>query len=64
MPVENTLMMASALRQAGVGVELHIYRHGEHGLSVCDETTAGNGAVPAEVAEWFPLAVRFVKRLK
>ena len=63
MPIENTLLMAMALRRAGVGVELHIFRHGEHGLSLSDETTDGLKPVPAEVRDWFPLAVRYMKRL-
>lgn len=39
VPVENTLMMAEALRKKGVQFELHIYPEGPHGLAVCDETT-------------------------
>jgi acetyl esterase/lipase len=40
VPVENTLLMAEALRKEGVPFELHIYPQGPHGLAVCDETTA------------------------
>jgi acetyl esterase/lipase len=34
VPVENSLMFASALRQNGVPFELHIYERGAHGLGL------------------------------
>jgi len=34
VPVENTLLMAGALRRAGVPFELHIYPEGAHGMSL------------------------------
>ena len=34
VPVENSLMFASALKRAGVPFELHIYPFGVHGLSL------------------------------
>ena len=34
VPVENSLMFASALRRAGVPVSLHIYEKGAHGLGL------------------------------
>lgn len=41
VPVENALLFVSALRQAGVPFELHIYETGRHGLGL---PAAGNGA--------------------
>ncbi len=41
VPSENSLIMASALKAAGVPFELHMYESGPHGLSVCDETSDG-----------------------
>ncbi len=38
VPVENSLLLAAALHEKGVPVELHIYPYGHHGLSLCDET--------------------------
>ena len=38
VPVENSLMLATALREKGINTELHIYPHGHHGLSLCDDT--------------------------
>ena len=37
VPVENTLLFATALRQAGVPFDLHIYQHGRHGLGLDDK---------------------------
>jgi dipeptidyl aminopeptidase/acylaminoacyl peptidase len=34
VPVENSLMFASALRRAGVPFSLHIYENGAHGLGL------------------------------
>ncbi len=34
VPVENSLLFASALRRAGVPFELHVYQHGAHGLGL------------------------------
>lgn len=37
VPVENSLMFATALKRAGVPFELHVYPFGEHGLSLATE---------------------------
>lgn len=39
VPVENTLLLASALRVASVPFELHIYSVGEHGLGLASKVT-------------------------
>lgn len=36
VPVENSLLFASALRRAGVSFEMHLYRSGAHGLGMKD----------------------------
>lgn len=41
VPVENSLLFAQALTQAGVDYELHIFPVGGHGLSLAVEETAG-----------------------
>jgi len=41
VPVENSLLLASALRRAGVSCEIHLYPHGRHGLALATEETAG-----------------------
>jgi acetyl esterase/lipase len=47
VPVENALLFASALRQAGVPFELHVYESGKHGLGL---PAAGRGAPAWDVA--------------
>ena len=34
VPVENALLLAGALREAGVAFELHVFPHGPHGLGL------------------------------
>ena len=46
VPVENSLMFAGALRQAGVPFDLHIYEHGRHGI--------GLGAKIDDPSHWHP----------
>lgn len=41
VPVENSMMFASALRKAGVPFEMHLYQKGEHGLSLSNEEVYG-----------------------
>lgn len=58
VPVENSLLMAMALRRVKVPVELHIFPEGEHGLSLASplvERTDGSG-IQKECAQWIHLA--------
>jgi acetyl esterase/lipase len=41
VPVENALVLASALRRAGVSFAMHIFRHGRHGLGLADDRPVG-----------------------
>ena len=65
VPVENSLLFASALSKHNVAFELHIYPHGPHGLSLCDERTwENNPALLSPIAAgWFALAARWAKEL-
>lgn len=57
VPVENTLMFATALRKSNINTELHIFPHGGHGLSLANGITTGATGkenVPA-VTAWVPL---------
>lgn len=36
VPVENSMLFASALRKHHIPFELHLFQHGAHGLSTCD----------------------------
>ncbi len=64
VPVENSLLMAEAMRRAGVPFELHIFPDGAHGLSLADEQSdngTGEQIVP-ECAVWPALAADWIKR--
>ncbi len=62
VPVENTLLMASALRNAKVLTEVHIFPHGGHGLALATPLTSASPDqnVP-ECAQWPTLAARFLR---
>lgn len=62
VPVENTLLYASALSANGIPFECHIFEKGVHGLSLCDDSTASyEGHINPVCARWFELAVRWIK---
>ncbi|HIT63685.1 MAG TPA: alpha/beta hydrolase [Candidatus Ventrimonas merdavium] len=42
VPVENSLLLAGALRRHGINFEMHLYPSGCHGLSLATEETAGS----------------------
>ncbi len=46
VPCRNSLLLATALEEAGVPFALHIYHKGVHGLSVADETVYPVGCMP------------------
>ncbi len=65
VPVENSLMLADALRKAGVNFELHIFPEGEHGSSLANEETSGSRTelvIPA-VQKWIDLVSAWIKDL-
>lgn len=63
VPVQNSLLFASALSDCGIMYEAHIYPSGGHGISLADECTSRN---PEQInplcAQWFDSAVRFIKK--
>lgn len=65
VPVQNSLLYATALSASHIPFELHIFPHGCHGLSLCDERTWSRNPqmLSPSAAAWFPLAVRFAKQL-
>lgn len=65
VPVENSLLMATALRQHNVRFELHIYPHGGHGLGLASEETKDRNGFGVEPAcqNWIELAKTWVKSL-
>lgn len=64
VPAQNSLLFASALAEAGVDYELHIFQNGPHGLATADEETAPVGCpdyINPRVAQWIPLALSWLK---
>lgn len=62
VPVENSLLMAGALRRAGVPFELHAYQRGGHGLSLCS-AEVGEPRLPG-VPGWVDLLGEWLEALK
>ncbi len=66
VPVENSLMMASALAEKKINTELHIFPHGWHGLSLANNTVLHPDMYKGEFDEvqvWISLAIRWLKNL-
>ena len=65
VPVENSLLMAWALRRSGIPCEMHIYQKGPHGTALCNEET--HKGEPRRVLphgqNWIDMAVRWLKEL-
>lgn len=63
VPVENSLLMAQALRKAGVSVEMHLYPDGIHGLSLATEevSTPERDCLVPHCQGWIKLAVEWIK---
>ncbi|MGN0621292.1 MAG: alpha/beta hydrolase [Porcipelethomonas sp.] len=63
VPPENTIDFIKALSAAKVSFEAHIFPDGGHGLALCDETTAAyDGHINRTCAQWFNLAVSWIRR--
>lgn len=65
VPVENSLMMASALREKQIPFELHVFSEGSHGLATCDYQSAGPNSpnmINPEAAKWLDLSVAFLRK--
>ena len=64
VPVENSMLLASALRSAGVPFELHIYPQGVHGLALANKETmsAGGQCMEPSCEGWLALAAAWLRR--
>lgn len=62
VPVENSLLFASALREQDIPFELHIYPKGPHGLALVNEDTGWNPDVEVSVntKDWINLACNWL----
>ncbi len=61
VPVQNSLLFASALAAEGVPVELHIYPHGGHGLSLANELMCDRHGIYPKVQSWIGFAKEWIK---
>lgn len=62
--VENSLYYMTALAKNYIPFESHIYPHGGHGLSLCDETTATwEGSLQPVPAAWCDAAIKWAQRI-
>lgn len=69
VPLENSLLFASALRRAGVSFEYHVFPHGGHGYALATKETSALGAdqTDPQCCQWMALckawlAVHFTDR--
>ncbi len=67
VPVENTLLMAQALRKQGIPFEMHIYPEGPHGLASGEETTADKkeelNPHAEYVSSWIAHCIRWIREV-
>jgi len=64
VPVENSLLVANAMRKHNVPFELHIYPDGVHGLSLCNELSSKPGQdalLNPHDATWMKLCIEWMK---
>ena len=66
VPIQNTLMYASALAAAKVPFEYHVYPDGPHGLSLCNKETWVNlpQLLCPTAQGWIDMAIRYVNDFK
>ena len=65
VPVENSLLLVSAMRRAGIPTEFHMYPRGQHGLALANHLTANNDgtAMQEECTSWIGLAYTWMEQL-
>lgn len=66
VPVQNSLLLAGALSQAGVPYELHLYPRGVHGLSLATpevEEPEKSRFADEHIAGWFSLCLAWLDSL-
>ena len=64
VPVENSLLFATALRENNINTELHIFPEGGHGLSLANNLTLGieGKELMPSVEPWIDLANTWLKK--
>ena len=63
VPVENSMMFVNGMCRAKVPAELHVYPVGEHGLSLANRLTQGQGgtAIQQECSSWISLVHTWIE---
>ena len=66
VPVENSLIMATALRENNIPFELHIYPEGRHGMSLATPEVSGgqDGKLHEHIRTWFQLALQWIESIE
>lgn len=59
VPVENPILLLSAMQRAKVPYECHLFAGGAHGISVCTQEVE---TPHPEAAPWFPLCTDWLNR--
>ena len=63
VPVENSLLYASALRKNKIPFELHIFPKGDHGLSLCTEERLRTRSIFPRQYNWMGLSIDWITQL-
>lgn len=65
VPMENSLLLVSAMRRAGIPVEYHLYPRGGHGLALATRLTETSDGrhIQEECATWVELAKNWMEHL-
>lgn len=64
VPLENSMLYASALRKKEIPFELHIYQHGDHGIGLANEVTSQfPRQIVLECQNWIDMAIQFIKNI-
>ncbi len=63
VPVENAMLMASAMQRRHIPYELHLYTEGCHGLSTADHCAGQGNLIDDHVATWTKLAMQWLNRM-
>lgn len=65
VPVENSLLLVSAMRNAGIPTEFHMYSKGQHGLSLANKltATADGQCIQPECESWINLVHTWMEYL-
>lgn len=63
VPVQHSLLMATALVNAGIPFEIHVFEEGKHGMGLADQASAqALSDCNADAAGWAELAGKWLKK--